>query len=145
VKSSDQPIDILFAEDNPADTVLFREYLKSSDLPYRLYAVHDGEAALAFLQQEGFYADMPRPHLILLNIGLPKRDGWDVLTVIRATPALTRIPVVMLRGVISPEDDKHRAALQPLACFEKPMNSRGYRSLVETLEKLVRQKSPEPS
>ena len=85
--ASDQPRDILLAEDNPADVSLlrtaFREY---GQLPCRIHSVYDGEAALAFLQQQGVYAGMPRPHLTILDIGLPKLGGWKVLKTLRATP-----------------------------------------------------------
>lgn len=139
VEASEQPREILVAEDNPADAVLLRKFLKCSEQPCRLHVVPDGEAALAFLRQEGGYADRPRPHLILLDVGLPKMSGWAVLGVIRATPALTTIPVVMLTGGISPEDAPPRAALRPAAYLEKPMSYRGYLRLAEALEKLMRQ------
>ena len=71
--ASDQPRDILLAEDNPADVSLlrtaFREYGR---LACRTHSVRDGEAALAFLQQHGGYAGMPRPQLTILDIGRPK-------------------------------------------------------------------------
>ena len=80
MNASEQPRDILLAEDNPADVSLlrtaFREY---GQLPCRMHSVYDGEAALAFLQQQGLYVGMPRPHLTILDIGLPKLGGWKVL------------------------------------------------------------------
>jgi CheY-like chemotaxis protein len=138
VKLSEQRRDILLAEDNPGDAELvrlaFRQY---GHQPCRLHVVHDGEAALAFLRQEGFYADTPRPQLLLLDIGLPKIGGWHVLETLRATPALTALPVVMLTGSMTERDEAQRAALRPLACFEKPMQLGGYSRLVEELEKLL--------
>ena len=136
--ASDQPRDILLAEDNPADVSLlrtaFREY---GQLPCRMHSVYDGEAALAFLQQQGMYAGMPRPHLTILDIGLPKLGGWKVLKTIRATPALATLPVVMLTGARMEVDDAHRAALQPLGYFVKPLLLREYQQLVRELEQLL--------
>ena len=133
--ASEQPRDILLAEDNPADVSLlrtaFREY---GQLPCRIYSVRDGEAALAFLQQQGLYAGMPRPHLTILDIGLPKLGGWKVLKTIRAIPALATLPVVMLTGARMEVDDAHRAALQPLGYFVKPLFLREYQQLVRELE-----------
>ena len=107
-------------------------------LSYRLYSVHEGEAALAFLRQEGLYAGMPRPALVLVDIGLPKLDGWHVLETLRATPALATLPVVMLTGSMTSRDEEQQAALQPLACFVKPMQLEAYQPLVVELEMLLR-------
>ena len=129
---------ILFAEDSPADAnlvrVAFRDYGR---LPCHLYGVADGEAVLAFLRHEGMYAGMPRPDLLILDIGLPKLGGWKVLQTIRATPALARMPVVMLTGATMKVDEGYRAALQPLAYFVKPLLLREYQQLVQELEQLL--------
>jgi two-component system, chemotaxis family, response regulator Rcp1 len=134
-----QPRDILLAEDNPADVNLlrtaFREYGR---LPWRIYSVRDGEAALAFLQQQGVYVGMPRPQLTILDIGLPKLGGWKVLQAIRATPALATVPIVMLTGARMEVDDAHRAVLQPVGYFVKPLLLREYQQLVGELEQLLR-------
>ena len=136
--ASDQPRDILLAEDNPADVSLlrtaFREYGR---LACRIHSVRDGEAALAFLQQRGMYAGMPRPQLTILDIGLPKLGGWKVLKAMRATPALATQPVVMLTGARMAVDDTHRAALQPVGYFVKPLLLREYQQLVGELEQLL--------
>jgi CheY-like chemotaxis protein len=80
---------------------------------------------------------MPRPQLLLLDIGIPKIDGWEVLQTIRATPALANMPVIMLTGVLMARDEERRAALQPLACLEKPMQLEEYPRLVAEIEKLL--------
>lgn len=135
---ADQGKDILLAEDNPADVELwqmsFRQY---GYLPYRFHIVHDGEATLTFLRQDGVYAAMPRPQLLLLDIGIPKIGGWEVLQTIRATPTLATLPVVMLTGSISGRDEEQRAVLQPLACLEKPMRLQECQQLVAEIEKLL--------
>ena len=139
MKSSEPPKVILVVEDNPADVTLLQvAYRKYGQLPYRLYSVYDRESALAFLRQEGMFAGMPRPVLVLLDIGLPTLDGWQVLETLRATPALAILPVVMLTGIMTSRDEEQKAALQPLACFVKPMQMEAYQPLVEALEKLLR-------
>jgi CheY-like chemotaxis protein len=92
---------------------------------------------VAFLRQEGAYADAPRPQLVILDVGLPKLDGWHVLEILRATPALATLPVVMLTGTMMRRDEEQRAALQPLACLEKPTQLAEYMGLVAELEKLM--------
>jgi len=138
VDASAQWRDILLAEDSLSDADLMQMSLRDyGHLPCRLHIVPDGEAALAFLRQEGFYAGMPRPHLLLLDIGIPKIDGWEVLETIRATPTLAHMPVIMLTGVLMARDEERRAALQPLACLEKPMKLEEYPRLVAEIEKLL--------
>jgi two-component system, chemotaxis family, response regulator Rcp1 len=94
-------------------------------------------AALAFLQKQGLYGDMPRPQLTILDIGLPKLGGWKVLKTIRALPVLATLPVVMLTGARMAVDEAHRAALQPVGYFVKPLLFREYQQLVGELEQVL--------
>jgi CheY-like chemotaxis protein len=136
--SSRQQKDILLVEDNPADvTLLQHAVLEYGKLSWRIYRVTDGEAALAFLRQDGVYTGMPRPHLVILDIGLPKLDGWEVLKSLRTTPTLATIPIVMWTGVMTRQDEEQREALHPRACFAKPMALEEYPHLVQALEQLV--------
>jgi len=114
--------------------MVLREY---GHLPCRCHIVPDGEAALAFLRHEGFYAGMPRPDLIILDIGLPKLGGWQVLKALRTTPALARMPVVILTGARMETDEVQRERFQPLPYFVKPLFLREYLPLVEQLEQLL--------
>src|SRR5512136_997240 len=91
-----KPIEVLLVEDNPGDVRLTREALKDGKVWCNLHVVEDGEAALAFMRQEGAYVNAPRPDLILLDLNLPKRDGREVLSLIKADEHLKRIPVVIL-------------------------------------------------
>jgi len=99
--------------------------------------VGDGEAALAFLEQQGLYAGMPRPALLILDIGLPKLGGWQVLKTLRATPGLAPLPVVMLTGAMMEGDAAHREVLRPLGYFVKPLFLGEYQPLVEEIEQLL--------
>ena len=129
---------ILLAEDSPADADLVRISLRDyGHLSCQFYVVPDGEQALAFLRQEGLYAGMPRPDLLILDIGLPKLGGWKVLKAIRTTPALATIPVVMLTGATMEVDETQREVLRPLAYFVKPVLLREYQQLVMELERLL--------
>ncbi len=87
---------ILQVEDNDADVRLTREALRESGDGVRLSVVGDGEQALAYLRNEPGFEDSPRPHLVLLDLNLPRKDGLEVLREMRADPALARIPVIVL-------------------------------------------------
>src|SRR5438309_1191387 len=115
-----RPVEILLVEDNPPDVKLVEECLREVTFSYHLHTIHDGENALAFLQRQVPYTRAPRPDLILLDIHLPQTSGWDVLAWVRAQPSLARIPVAMLTGIFSPDDEEHIGRLQPTRCLVKP-------------------------
>lgn len=83
---------ILLVEDNPDHAELVRRSFQNQELANQIYHVADGEAALDYLLQQSF----PRPHLILLDLRLPKIDGLEVLRQIKTDEELRRIPVVIL-------------------------------------------------
>lgn len=89
-------IEILLVEDSPTDRLMAQEALKTARLLNNLHCVDNGEEALAFLRREGRYADAPRPGLILLDLNMPKMDGREVLTELKADPRLKYIPVIVL-------------------------------------------------
>ncbi|ACH38968.1 response regulator, putative [Citrifermentans bemidjiense Bem] len=94
-----EPLCILLVEDNPDHAELAIRNLDDGKLANKIFHVEDGEAALDFLNHRGIYADpqqFPRPHLILLDLRLPKVDGIEVLKAVKASEELKAIPVVIL-------------------------------------------------
>jgi len=94
-----EPLVILLVEDNPDHTELIKRSFQDHRLANKIYHVSDGEAALDYLFRKGEYAEAdksPRPHVILLDLRLPKVDGLGVLKEIKATEELGRIPVVIV-------------------------------------------------
>ena len=91
-------VEILLVEDNPTDAELALRSLKKNNLANHIEWVKDGEAALDFLFCRGEYADRDpvRPKVMLLDLRLPKLDGLDVLKVVRETPHLKELPIVIL-------------------------------------------------
>jgi len=87
---------IFLVEDNKADVRLIQEALKNTSAPHQIVTVRNGMDAMAYLRQEGEYADALRPDLILLDLNLPRKDGREVLAEIKADPKLKRIPVIVL-------------------------------------------------
>lgn len=102
--SGAQPVRILIIEDNRGDVLLVREALKESMLDFELIHAQDGEQALEFLHGRGEHSNALRPHVVLLDLNLPKRDGWEVLSEVRALPDMQRTPVVILSSSGNPED-----------------------------------------
>lgn len=90
---------ILLVEDNPAHAELIIRSLEDHKIPNDIYHAFDGEVALDYLFRRGPYQDAnanPRPHVILLDIRMPKIDGIQVLKEVKAAPELKHIPVIIL-------------------------------------------------
>ena len=93
---------ILLAEDNPGDVLLFREALNHHGLRFNLVVAADGQKAISLLDGEA--ASSPRPDLIVLDVNLPKANGDVVLRHIRRQEWLNSVPVIMLTPSASPAD-----------------------------------------
>jgi CheY-like chemotaxis protein len=89
-------MEILLVEDSPSDAMMTREALETSKVLNHLHMVDDGVEAMAFLRQEGKYADAPRPGLILLDLNLPRKGGLEVLQEVKNDADLKTIPIVVL-------------------------------------------------
>ena len=127
-------IEILLVEDNPVAIRLTQEAFKESKLTNRLHIVRDGEEALAFLLCEGLYAHAARPDLILLDLNLPRKNGWDVLAVIKADGALKRIPVVVLTTSAAEQDILRAYELHANCYITKPMDLDQFIAVVKSIE-----------
>jgi chemotaxis family two-component system response regulator Rcp1 len=88
--------EVLLVEDKPAAVRLTLEVFKESPASSNLRVVNDGLKAMAFLRRQGRYADAPRPDLILLDLNLPEKNGYEVLAEIKSDNELKRIPVLIL-------------------------------------------------
>lgn len=104
VKNDASPINILLVEDNPADVLLTAEALREAMVPHDLSVVNNGADAIFFLKRQGRYEGSPRPNLILLDINLPKKNGFEVLADIKEDRDLKRIPVIVLTTSSSRQD-----------------------------------------
>ncbi len=96
--------EILLVEDNPGDVRLTQKTLAESNVNHNLTVAEDGETALAILHKDGEHGGATRPDMILLDLGLPKMDGREVLAEIKADPDLKRIPIVVLTSSSAEHD-----------------------------------------
>jgi two-component system, chemotaxis family, response regulator Rcp1 len=96
--------EILLVEDDRATAWLVQEALKGSAAALHVSLAQDGELALAMLRRQGAYAETPRPDLILLDLNLPKKDGFAVLGEVKEDPALKHIPIAVLTTSQAPAD-----------------------------------------
>jgi CheY-like chemotaxis protein len=128
------PIEILLVEDNPDDADLTVDALREGRVRNRVTVVEDGVLAMAYLRREGRFASAPRPDLILLDLGLPRMDGREVLAEIKQDPDLRRIPVVVMT---SSDDEKDILAAYNLHvnCYvTKPVDLDQFLGVVKSIE-----------
>ena len=128
------PVEILLVEDDPGDVLMTKEALADAKMANELHVVSNGEEALAFLNQEGAYADAPRPGLILLDLNLPRVDGREVLARIKADDVLRRIPVVVLTTSEAEEDIVRSYDLHANAYVAKPVDFEQFMNVVKKVD-----------
>lgn len=129
-----KPVDILLIEDNPGDARLALEALKESKFRNNLYHVDDGEEALNFLYRRGKFEDAIRPDLIILDLNLPRRDGREVLAIIKEDESLRRIPVVIMTMSESDEDIIRSYDLHANCYITKPLDIDKFMTVVRSIE-----------
>jgi two-component system response regulator len=127
--------EILLVEDSPSDILMTREALERAKVLNNLHVVEDGVEALAFLRQQGAYANMPRPHLILLDLNLPKKTGHEVLAEIKADPKLKLIPVVILTTSAAEVDILRAYGLHANSYVTKPVEFENFATVIRSIEK----------
>ena len=96
---SGAPLRILLVEDNPAHAELVIRSFKDHTLNSEIHHVMNGELALDYLFRRSEFTDpvkYPQPHVILLDIRMPKVSGLEVLKELKASEELRHIPVIIL-------------------------------------------------
>jgi CheY-like chemotaxis protein len=125
-----KPISILLVEDDPGDVVLVREAFDHDKLRNELRVASDGVYALEVLRDPS----IPLPDLILLDLNLPRMDGRELLSEIRADPRLTRIPVVVLTTSDAEADIVRSYELHANAYVTKPVDLQRFLGVVREID-----------
>ena len=128
------PIEILLVEDNEDDIVLIEEAFAEAKCMNVISKVRDGEEALAYLREEGLYSHRRRPGLVLMDINMPKKNGFEVLQAMKEDPLLQSMPVVMLT-TSDREDDIVRSYTHGACSYiRKPMRLEQFIQVVKNFE-----------
>jgi CheY-like chemotaxis protein len=100
-RSQHSPQTVLYVEDDEDDFTLLKLAARKCGTPFALQHAADGNQAVEYLNGTGTYADRaeyPFPDLVLLDLRMPRLDGFEVLNWIRDNPATKTLPVVVLAG-----------------------------------------------
>lgn len=126
--------EFLLIEDNPGDVRLTREALRESKVRNNLSVVGDGEEALLYLRKQPPYTEAPRPDIILLDLNLPRKDGKEVLEIIKTDPKLKRIPVVVITSSEAEQDILRTYDLHVNCYVTKPVDLDQFIKVVQSVE-----------
>ncbi len=130
-------VDILLAEDNQTDVFFVREALKRCRFSVRLGVVYNGEEALSYLRHQGQFTYRPDPDLVLLDLNLPRKNGWEVLTEIKRDLKLSTTPVLILTSSMNEEDSRRAFRMNADFYMVKPQNMFQFPILVKSLERFL--------
>jgi CheY-like chemotaxis protein len=131
------PRAILVVEDDSTDVLLLERAFRRANLSTRLHIVSNGEEAIAYLKGEGPYSNRetcPMPELILLDLNLPRKSGFEVLAWVRDHRELKSVPIIVLTGSRRTIDVDQAYALGASSYLAKP--SGNYDRLASALRDL---------
>jgi chemotaxis family two-component system response regulator Rcp1 len=124
----------LLVEENAGDVRLAHEAIRDAKVRTNLHVVGDGVEAMAFLRRQGKYADATRPDLIMLDLTMPKKNGFEVLAEIKADAGLKKIPVIIFSVSKSEGDIRRAYDLQANCYIVKPADLNGLIVVIKAID-----------
>jgi CheY-like chemotaxis protein len=128
---------ILLAEDNPADVLLVREALSQQNIECELVVLRDGEQAMALITRLDTDRKLPCPSLLLLDLHLPGKDGLEILKCLRTSERCGQLPVVILTSSDSPQDRANAEKNAALHYFRKPSTQPEFMELGAIVKQII--------
>lgn len=126
---------VLIVDDDDADALMISEALLESGLPTEVDRVADGREALDYLRRTGVHTAARRPHLILLDLNMPRMDGRQTLAEVKSDPALQTIPVVVLTTSGAVPDVLASYQYKANAYVTKPLNLDDFEAAVRRIKR----------
>ncbi|MEO5923518.1 MAG: response regulator [Bryobacteraceae bacterium] len=111
---------IVVVEDNPDDVFLIKEALSAECLDVDLRVLENGEEAIRMISDLNQDVHQPCPSLMLLDVNLPRADGFEVLRRLRESKRCACIPVIVMTSSAALADREKSGRLGACAYFEKP-------------------------
>jgi len=127
-------IDILLVEDNEDDVYMIMSVFEESTLLNLTYHAEDGEEALSYLRKEGEFSAFKTPELILLDINMPIKGGFDVLEELKEDDSLRHIPIIILTTSGRKEDIMKSYGLGASSYIRKPLDFLNFHEILKGFE-----------
>jgi len=127
-------MEILLIEDNSSDIWMIKDAIKNSSIIEQCNVVKDGVEALKFLNKEGEFSNSTLPDLILLDIKLPKKDGFEVLSELKNHSFLHKIPVIIISNITNIETVKKGYDMFANCYIVKPSEPKEFEEMVKSIE-----------
>ena len=127
-------IDVLLVEDDLADVLMVEGALSDFSVPTRLHVATDGVEATAFLRREGMHAQAPRPAFVLLDLNMPRKDGFEVLSDMKNDEVLRVIPIVVFTTSNQPQQIHRSYIARANAYVVKPTDVDDFARVVREIE-----------
>ncbi len=129
-------IELLLAEDNMDEVILFSEALKDTEVTnVNFNYVTDGVQALLYLRQLPPFHTQPKPHLLILDLNMPKKNGHEVLAEIKADDSLKSLPVIILTTSQNREDIIKSYRNHANCYIAKPTDFHAFEDIIHSIEK----------
>lgn len=130
----EETMEILLVEDNEGDVELTFAAFEEANIPTQLQVVRDGEEALDYLYCRGNHRDKKRPHVVLLDLNLPKISGREILQEIKTDDQLRSIPVIVLTSSEAEKDILESYNLHANCYIVKPVEWEKFVCTIKGLE-----------
>jgi CheY-like chemotaxis protein len=122
-------------DDNPDDIMIAKRAFAKSQIHNKIYVTEDGEDAIKFLRKEGKYKDVPTAGLVILDLNMPKIDGFEVLETIKCDEHLKSTPIIVLTSSSRSEDIERAYKLGANSFIVKPAS---FEDFVEAVMEIKR-------
>jgi DNA-binding response OmpR family regulator len=122
---------VLYVEDDPSTARLFTLAARDANCSSRIFLAKDGDVALAFLNHEAEYREAPRPDLVVLDVNLPSRSGFEVLQCMQRMEHTAEIPVILFTSSDLESDRTKALKMGARGYLHKPNDFEGFWSAVD--------------
>ena len=127
-------VKVLVCEDNPGDIYLIEDSFAKSKTNYIINKLRDGSEVIGYLRQENQYKDATRPDIVILDLNLPGKHGFEILEEIKADSLLRTIPIVVLTSSKAKKDVLTSYQLQASCYIVKPSNLKAFLAAIRQIE-----------